>query len=101
MPRLLYALTAVILSYGPSFAATENELRSADVIMPGCRQLSETTPAVSINFSTSRSVRYSRGRLEGLRTVTFTDLGAQEMTAVFSMVSPIAEYQLLQFYIEL
>ena len=50
MPRLLYALTAVILSYGPSFAATENELRSADVIMPGCRQLSETTPAVSIAF---------------------------------------------------
>jgi hypothetical protein len=47
--------------------------------------------AVSISFSTSRSVRYFRGRLEGLRTVTFTDLGAQEMTAVFSMVSPIAE----------
>jgi hypothetical protein len=35
-------------------------------------------PAVSISFSTFRSVRYSRGRLEGLRTVTFTDLGAQD-----------------------
>jgi len=37
----------------------------------------------------------------GLRTVTSTDLGAQERTAVFPMVSPIAEYKLLQLKDEL
>jgi hypothetical protein len=38
------------------------------------------------------------GRVEGRLTVTFTDLGAQRTAAVFSMVFPLVEYQLLQFY---
>src|SRR5262249_11570134 len=58
------------------------------------------SPAASISFSISRSVRYSRGRI-GRRTVTLTDLGAQRMAATFSMVFPVFEGLLLQYLLEL
>jgi hypothetical protein len=44
--------------------------------------------AASMSFSTSRSVRYSRGRLEGRRTVTFTAVEGCSTRAKFSMIYP-------------
>ena len=97
MPRLLYALTAVILVTG----RVSRQLRmSSGRPMSSCPDAANCLKQHRPCRSTSRPLARSDTHADGWRacgTVTFTDLGAREMTAVFSMVSPIAEYQLLQF----
>jgi len=55
-------VSAIILNCGSSFAAPEEELRSANIVMRGCRQYSETT-------ETSVEVGWCVGSIDMLRAI--------------------------------
>ena len=76
MPRLLYALTAVILSYGPSFAATENRVLGRP--MSSCPDAANCLKQHRPCRSTSRPLARSDTHADGWRACELLHLQTLE-----------------------